>query len=255
MKRRDYVTVEEAVKLPGLRIAFSHGVPGPWGEAVRCIFDIKGIDYAPVIQEGGAPNEALQAWTGQNSAPVAMLNDERPRAHWSELVLLAERLAPEPRVVPANEDERTAMWGILFELCGEDGFGWSTRLCALDIVDRINAGVSTEGMRRKFTSGASLDHAKSRVRTILAMLARRLEAQRKAGSDYLVGRALSAADIYWTTFSNLLAPMNAADCPMPDYYRNMGPACLSMIGGTVPDILLEHRERTLKRHFQLPMWF
>ena len=36
---RSYVSVEQAIVLPGLRIAFSRGVPGPWGEAVRAIFD------------------------------------------------------------------------------------------------------------------------------------------------------------------------------------------------------------------------
>ena len=65
---RSYVTAAEARSMPGLRIAFSAGMPGPWGEAVRCIFDIKKIDYVPVMQVIGEANEELQAWTGQSSA-------------------------------------------------------------------------------------------------------------------------------------------------------------------------------------------
>ena len=91
---RGYVSVEQAIAMPGLRIAFSRGVPGPWGEAVRAIYDIKGIDYVAVEQQPGQPNEALQAWTGQSSAPVAMLDDDRPRVNWHEMLVLAEQLAP-----------------------------------------------------------------------------------------------------------------------------------------------------------------
>jgi hypothetical protein len=73
-----YLSVEEAISLPGLRVAFTRGVPGPWGEAVKAILSIKGIPFTPVVQEGGQPNEALVAWTGQSSAPVAVFGDERP---------------------------------------------------------------------------------------------------------------------------------------------------------------------------------
>src|SRR3546814_11935419 len=42
------------------------------------------------------------------SAPVAMLDDDRPRAHWSEVLILAEQLAAEPRLIPADPvDDRS----------------------------------------------------------------------------------------------------------------------------------------------------
>jgi glutathione S-transferase len=253
--RRDYITAEEATGLPGLRIAFTRGVPGPWGEAARAFFDIKGIDYTPVIQEGGAPNEALKTWTGQNSAPVAVLNDERPRTHWSELLMLAERLAPTPRLIPADEANRASMFGIAHELCGEDGFGWSSRLLVFDVIEQMKMGVQVDHMRRKFTSGATLTHAKSRIVAVIDMLARHLEQQQKSGSRYLVGQALSAADIYWTTFSNMLAPIEHAACPMPDYYRAWNLQCAAMLDAPMPTILVAHRDYILQKYFILPMWF
>src|SRR3546814_5770445 len=82
----------------------------------------------PISQEGGTPNEELKAWTGQTSAPVAMLDDDRPRAHWSEVLILAEQLAAEPRLIPADQDERTLMFGLCHEICGDDGLGWNARL-------------------------------------------------------------------------------------------------------------------------------
>jgi len=247
---RDYISVEQAIPLPGLRVAFTQGVPGPWGQAVREILDLKKIDYAPVIQIGGAPNEELKAWTGQNSAPCAVFNDERPRSHWSEILMLAERLAPEPRLIPSDERQRMEMFGILHELCAEDGFGWSARLLMLEAIEKAGAGEVATVMRRKFSSNAALDHAARRAATIMAALAERLE-----GRDYFVGDALSAADIYWTAFSNLVAPMAEADCPMPDYYRAWAGECLASIGSDVPAILLDHRERILHRHLSPPMWF
>ena len=249
---REYVSVAAAIALPGLRIAFTQGVPGPWGEACKAIFQIKKIPFTPVLQVGGAPNEELRAWTGQNSAPCAMLNDERPRAHWSELLLLAERLQAEPRLVPANEDDRTAMFGIAHELCGEDGFGWSGRLITFEVIE--SAGIALDGMRRKFANSAPLEHAKQRMAAVMDALAARLQRQQASGSAYVVGNTLSAADIYWTAFSTMLAPFAQTDCPMPDYYLDWCKGAAQLAGLQVPPILIEHRERILHRYFCLPLW-
>jgi glutathione S-transferase len=251
----EYVSVEDAIGRPGLRIAFTRGVPGPWSEAAKAFLQIKGVPFTAVAQEGAQANEALQAWTGQNAAPVAVYENERPRSHWSEILMLAERLAPTPRLVPADEDERMLNFGIAHELCGEDGFGWNCRLLMLDAMERA-AGVTPEttpftGMRRKYTSGTDLDHARTRILAIMAMLACRLQ----DGRSWLVGEALSAADIYWTTFSNLVAPMADADCPMPEFYRTTSVGRDPVIEGRVPEILLAHRERILHDYFTLPMSF
>jgi hypothetical protein len=48
------------------------------------------------VQRPGLPNEELQAWTGQRSAPVVAWNDERPRTGWSEIILLAALIEPLP---------------------------------------------------------------------------------------------------------------------------------------------------------------
>jgi glutathione S-transferase len=250
---RDYVGVEDAIKMRGLRIAFTQGVPGPWGEACKAIFQLKKIDFTPVIQVGGAANEELRAWTGQNSAPCAVYNDERPRSHWSELLLLAERLQAEPRLVPVDEDDRTAMFGIAHEICGEDGYGWSARLVTFEIIE--SAGIPMDGMKRKFTSSAPLTHARTRMSAVMGSLARRLEHQKKSGSEFLVGNSVSAADIYWTAFSNMLAPFDQKDCPMPDYYRAWCEGAAQLAGLQVPANLIAHRERILQRCFTLPMWF
>ena len=158
-----YVSVAEARKLQGLRIAFTRGFPGPWSIAAKAMLDVKGIPYTPVLQEAGAPNTELKEWTGQTSAPVIMLNDERPRSHWSEILLLAERIIPEPGLIPEDEDERALMFGLSHELCGEDGLGWTLRelvMAALHAAD--NKEESYTGLIQKFKSGRSTEHAARR---------------------------------------------------------------------------------------------
>ena len=252
--RREYVSVSEAISMSGVRIAFTRGVPGPWGEAVRAIYDIKGIDYVPVEQQGASANEGLRKWTGQNSAPCVMIDNERPRSRWYEMLMLAETLAPEPRLIPADQAQRAQMFGILHEICGEDGFGWSGRLIQFDILQRQST-LALDGMLHKFGSSVSLQHAIDRMISIMRWLAEVLEAQQSAGSRYMVGDSLSAADIYWTTFSNKVAPIDQAICPMPGHYRQMCEIGAAAIGYDVPAILIDHRDYLLDTYFTLPLWF
>lgn len=123
----EYVDIEQAVTISGLRVVLPPGIPGPWAEAVKGILHVKKIPFTRVRHDGGnyAP---LIRWTAQSSAPVMVYNDERPRSVWSDQLFLAERLQPNPSLVPSNIEERVVMFGLSNELCGESGFGWSRRL-------------------------------------------------------------------------------------------------------------------------------
>lgn len=247
-----YLTVDEARPLPGLRVAITRGIPGPWGIAVRAILEYKKIDFATVAQLPGQDNPELLAWTGQTSAPVAMLDGERPRAIWSEILMLAERLAPEPRLVPVDEEERAAMFGLVHELCAEDGLGWNIRTLIFE--GQAAAGQDNSQMLRKYGSGTTGDHAIGRVNAIIAMLDRRLAAQQARGRSFLIGDALSAADIYWVAFSNLLVPLAAELCEVPDFYRAFAERCRAVV--TAPlDALIAHRDRIARDCFDAPMRF
>ncbi len=48
-----YLSIEEGRKAPGLRLVLTQGVPGPWGEAAKAIFKVKGLAYRAVAQAGG----------------------------------------------------------------------------------------------------------------------------------------------------------------------------------------------------------
>src|SRR5262249_16874832 len=132
-----YLGVEEARKRSGLRMVVVGDVPSPWGEAAKGILHIKAIEWAAVRLV--YDSEPLREWAGRRSGPVAIYDNERPRAGWAEILLLAERLAPTPPLLPADPAERALAFGISHEICGEAGLGWSRRL------QLIHAGLRNVG--------------------------------------------------------------------------------------------------------------
>ena len=90
-----YIEVEQAVGMQGLRVVLTPGVPGPWTEAAKGILHVKQIPFVKVRQELMGENLPLINWTRQATAPVFVYNDERPRTVWIEPLTFAERLAPE----------------------------------------------------------------------------------------------------------------------------------------------------------------
>jgi hypothetical protein len=134
----DYAEVEDARDLPGLRLVLTAGVPGPWGEAAKGLFHVEKIRYVRVRQNEGLPNEALLEWTGHDNAPIAVYEHEKPRSVWTEIIWLAERLAPEPALAEAAPERAAAILRLLAATLasqrerGSDTF-LGDRLTALDV--------------------------------------------------------------------------------------------------------------------------
>lgn len=129
---REYTDIDTARSARGMRVALTRGVPGPWSESAKSILWVKKIPYLAVAQEGGGANEALLEWTGHANAPLTMYDDEAPRAGWIDILQQAERIAPEPPLIPAGIELRAKMFGYANEIAGENGLGWSRRLMMLD---------------------------------------------------------------------------------------------------------------------------
>src|SRR5216117_1761169 len=100
----EYISVEDAIGRKGLRMVVVGKVPSPWGEAAKGFFHIKRIPWSAVRLV--YDNEALKSWAGQLSAPVAFYDDETPLSGWAQILTLAERLAPEPNLLPLAPDGR-----------------------------------------------------------------------------------------------------------------------------------------------------
>ncbi len=263
----EYLTVEEARPLKGLRLALTVGVPGPWGEAAKGIFHVKGLAFAPVAQYPAMPNEELREWTGHSNAPVAVYDDEEPRAGWAEILYLAERLAPEPPLLPDNAADRAAMFGLSREICGEWGLGWSRRLLMLHPAvagagqaNDAGAGDTADGSlgylaSRYGYSEAAVLTAPARVVDILRVLTERLRTQLAAGSGYFIGDRLSALDIYWATFAALLRPLAQESCPMPEFVRALYTNADPTVDAAADPVLFEHRDRIYEEYLELPLDF
>lgn len=256
----EYVEVEQARDLPGLRLVLTAGVPGPWGEAAKGLFDVKGIEYVRVRQVGGEPNEALAAWTGSDNAPIAVLDDERPRSSWFDLVHLAERLSPKPALIPDDAADRAAMFGLIHEIAGECGFGWQRRLMMLHPLLGSLEGPPPPQLEAVARLGGKYGYspevaqaAPARAQQVLDLLSDTLQRQREAGRTWLVGESPSAVDIYWATFAAMLDPLPEDVCPMGGMRRQY--TLTPDAGITVDPALLEHRDLVYRDHLTLPMRF
>ncbi|HEX3596187.1 MAG TPA: hypothetical protein VHU80_13845 [Polyangiaceae bacterium] len=250
-----YVTVEEAMKRGGLRMVVVGDVPSPWGEAAKGIFHIKGIDWVAVRL--AYDSEMLKQWAGQRNGPIAMWEGESPRTRWDEILLLAERLAPSPPLLPADAAERALVFGLAHELCGESGLGWSRRL------QLVHAGLEEAGgfvgpvaayLGKKYgylpETGESMG---ARVADLLRMLAARLTAQRERGSRYYVGSSLTAVDVYSATCMALLRPLPAEQCKMDPRTRAAFETRDALTDAALDPILLAHRDMMYAEHLELPL--
>jgi glutathione S-transferase len=247
------VGIEAARTLPGLRLVVLQGLPSPWSQAAKAILRVKGIPYTLVHRTKEDPPGALEAWTGQASFPAAMHEDERPRSGWAEILLLAERLAPTPALVPSDPAQRAFFFGVAHEICGEMGLGWCRRLemvaegLARTPPDPISAWLGKKYGYHPETAA----RAPGRVRDVLHLLGELLE---ESGGAYLLGEDLTALDLYWATFCNLISPLPPEQLPMPERMRPMFTA-------TAPDVhellartgLLAHRDRIYGEHLELPV--
>jgi len=253
----DYKSVTEARTLPGLRLVLTAGLPGPWGEAVKSIFNYKAIPFVPVAQEGGGANEELQDWTGQNSAPVAVYEKEPPRTSWLDQLLLAERLAPQRPLLPGDVEQRALVIGLSRELAGELGLGWNRRLQLLGLT--MLGDNPPEGIKRmaaKYGWSAE-EYAASgdRVAECLRYFATRLRMQARLQSDYLVGSSVTAVDFYLANFLGMLQPLEHAKNPMPEYMRKVYEYVEPALEESLHPALFEHRDMMYERHIALPLDF
>jgi glutathione S-transferase len=253
----DYVSPAEAIRHKGLRLVLVKGVPSPWGMAAKTILEIKGLDHVAAPLELAGTNAEIVAWSGQNSAPVVAWADEKPLTRWDDILRLAERLVPTPALVPSDGHQRALMWGFATEICGEGGIGWNRRLQGFGraVASGKMHPVSKALIDKYGFDAEALKGTTAQIAATLTALSAQLKAQQARGVPYLVGDGLSALDIYWTTFSNLLSPLSPEQCPMPDAFRAGFTAREPEILAALDPALLAHRERIFAAHFRNPMEF
>lgn len=252
----EYKSIEEAKATDGLRLVLAAGGPSVWSEAAKGVFKVRQVDYMPVAQLIGQPNEELVAWTGHRNAPQAVYDSEPPRTTAPEIIGLAERLGSGPSLIPKEVDDRVAMFGLLHELAGENGFAWNARtLMFAGMVEVMGEeAVSGNPMLQEYRFSADqVPDALQQLRDSLQALSVQLES-----SNYFFGDAISALDVYWACFSLMIDPVPHEFSAMPDAMRGgflaVGKAYVDA-GHTVPANLIAARDHVFPTHLQWPMDF
>ena len=196
-----FISLDEAAAMTeGTRITFIPGLQALYAEALKNICYAKGV---PVIRalhpqmgvdkDTGEDRQArLYQLTSQTGLPTMFFDEERPRNVWTEQLALAERIGSpgSPMLIPKNFAHRVEMFGLCAITLAEDGLVWNMRI--------LNDGA----LSRKYGySEAASAAAPEKIVEIIALMDAYLEQQAERGSKYLVGDAVTAADIYWATMS------------------------------------------------------
>ncbi len=250
-----YIGLDEAIARKGLRMVVVGGVPSPWGEAAKGILHIKGIDWAAVRLV--YDDERLVAWAGQRSGPIAIYDGEPPRVHWKDILLLAERLAPVPALLPEDPAARAQVLELADMICGEGGLGWTRRLQLVHIGMQGGGGFAGRvggylGKKYGYSAEGG-EAAGSRVVERLGRLTKQLRAQHAAGSRFYVGDALTAVDVYAATALALFRPFPEAQCAMDPNTRAALETRHAATDAALDPVLFAHRDMMYAEHLELPL--
>jgi glutathione S-transferase len=251
----EYLSVEEAIRQRGLRLVVVGGMPSPWTEAAKGMFHVKRIPFVAVRLV--YDDERLRRWTGESSAPVAMVDDEPPRSGWAEILMLAERLAAAPVLLPQEPLARSRALSLAEKFCGPGGLGWSRRLqcvhAGLTGVGGFTPRIATYlGRKYGYDPARAAEHG-PQIRALLGDFAAVLREQRAAGGSYYLGDTMSAVDIYSAAFMALFAPLPEDQCRMDPGLRAALEYTDADTGAALDPVLLEHRDMMYARHLELPL--
>jgi len=268
----DYVEIAKAREMSGLRIVLgAYAIPGPWREACKGVFHVKGLPYTPVAT-GSTPGTDLNfgmmnadcdliAWTGQASAPVVVWNDERPRTTWIDQLYLAERLSPNPPLIPSAMEDRIRMFGLINEIVSEHGLGWSKRLAIIHAtLAATPPGAQERALFEHFAQKYGYNEVEAvaaprHMAAIMTRLDKQLHAQQDAGKRYFIGDSLSALDIYWAAFLGFFSPLPVDLCPMGTVFRGLYTNPDPETQAALSDRLVAHRDFIYREHLELPIVF
>jgi len=253
----EFLTLDEAAAMTtGTRVTFAPGLPAMYSEALKNICFVKGVPLIRVLHPPMGVDEAtgkdrqakLYELTSQTSLPTMLHEQERPRNVWIEQLALAERIgaAGTPALIPDAFELRLKVFGLCAVVLAEDGFVWNMRI----LID------TPLGRKYGFSEEASAA-APGKIAEIITLIDRRLEAQEERGSRYLVGDALTAADIYWATLSMSVLPAPPEIMPQTRQNKAMlryfeANSQIPVIADALTKRLEDHQRFILTTHCETP---
>jgi glutathione S-transferase len=257
MGTSEFVDIETARNARGLRLVTPQGIPSPWSMAAKAIFEYKRIPT--LIVSKSARDEAVQSWTGIGNVPVVVHENEPPLSGWAEILMLAERLAPEPSLVPREPDTRVTMFGLSHEVLGAGGVMYNIRLMTIDAGIESNGerGFPTQvsqylGVRYGHTQGCG---ARARAAAIqqLQLVGERLQHARSQGHHFYLGEKPTALDFYSAAVVDSLVMLPQELCAARPVFRAALTWAKSELADAIPAVLVEHRDHLHATHWPLPL--
>ncbi len=254
----EWVPFDKGISAPGVRLILGRfGIPSPWSEFCRAIFDVKSIAYLLVdARDAQGTYRALKPLTAQESVPVVLIGQERPRSNWLEQLYAAERLSSTIPLLPADVAERSMTIGLVAELCGEGGFGWCRRLQFIEqlLAPDSSARDRQAGKYLHAKYGTTTEHDNElRSEAVVSLLANRLRAQKLAGRSMFIGEQITALDLAWAAFAALVQPLPESVCPMHGRWRELFSWVPKTVHADDLSLLLAHRDRIYHDFLKLPV--
>ena len=254
-----FVDFEELLAADGVRLT---GIPGIFAvvvEYVRYLLHVRGVDYTMAAPDRTDTARLYEA-TRQESVPTLFVDGERPYNTWLEQTYKAAALGDGPSLIPASSAERVVMFGLMNEIQGEGGLLFNKRFAMIP-PEGACAGSSTTPFLSHPTPVALAGNAfgekygwspeaaagaEDRIVEILGALDAQLVKQQQSGSRFFIGAALTALDVHWAAFSNMVAPGDASLLP----HNNPHSMPLNVFSATntprieaaITPLLLSHRE-------------
>lgn len=252
-----FISLNEAAEMTkGTRITFIPGVQALYAEALKNICYVKDIPVIralhPVMgvdKDTGEDRQArLYELTSQTGLPTMFHDEERPRNVWTEQLALAERIgAPgSPSIIPDSFEQRVEMFGLCAVVLGEDGLVWNMRI--------LNDGPL--GRKYGYSDEASAA-APAKIAEVITLIDTRLQRQSERGSPYLVGDALSAADIYWATMGMCVSATPPEIMPVTQQNKGMlkffaANSQLPMVANVLSKRIEDHQRYILTTYCETP---
>lgn len=250
------ISVSEARAARGVRMVVVRAIPSPWAEAAKGLLHLRAIPWQGVYLDQRDPE--LLAFSGTHNAPVLVNDDEPGLSHWLDILTFADSHGSGPALLPADPDTRAEVLSLCRLLCEPQGLGWYRRLVAVHRGLNGQPGGFPQPAAQYLGSkyGYQPDEAdeyEGKIAALLTQLSQRLRAQQEAGSRYLVGDQLTAADVYCACFMAYLSPLDEAQCAMVPVLRTAFSTLSETEQQAFDPLLLQHRDFIYAQHLELPL--
>ena len=187
------------------------------------------------------------------SAPAVFWQDEDPVSDARGIVTLAERLAPQPALLP--EGQENACFDVITRISEPGGLCWQRRLQLIHLA--LSGDTAGQGFHPKVAAylapkyGYDATVGQAAENAVVAHLHALTEAL--GSTSYIIGDRLSAADIYLACAMALFAPLPDDLCPMRDALRQAFASRTPQTEAALSPALLAHRDRIYRDHLELPL--